>query len=328
MKSRTLFLLIFFFSLMFIAARTDAQMVPSSFEQIDYLVTFGPESKKSWGDDDYSQVFFFVVPASFTKPVYIRVFDASTGSNIDERNGTWNTMTKFSVYGGKGTHSDPDSRKTDPVGNYKSGRLMASKTFSADDRYDNRWYTFGPFNPLEGEKSEEMNGAHIFKIVADGVQGNDGNLYKYFLSTQPDINRAVEGANAFTYEYSFRLPEAVNSVAHLYPFIDKEMVSLTQHNFDFDKEGSVLIYTVAKNRHQADVSANNSWGISKHLIEDEEKNTSMDLQIVKRRTSRNDMVCFVTNQYDEAVAFFSSPIGGPPKYKYKVDVKYKTRKKN
>ena len=304
-----------------------AQMVPSNFEQIDYLVTFGPSSNPSWGDDDNSQVFFFVIPASFTKPVYIRVFDANTGSNIDEKNGGWDTYTKFSVYGGKGTHSHPDSRKTDPVGNYKSGRLMASKTFGFDPQYDNKWYTFGPFNPLEGEKADEMGG-YVFKIIAEGQKGDDGNLYKYFLSTQPDINREVEGANAFTYEYSFRLPEAINSVAHLYPFIDKEMLSITQHNFDFDSEGSLLIYTVAKNRHKADASANNNWEISKHMIVDEEKNTSMDLQIVKKKTSRNDMVCYVTNQYDEAVAFFSSPIGGPPKYKYKVNVKYKSKRPN
>ncbi|MEP1033153.1 hypothetical protein [Ekhidna sp.] len=327
MKARFLIVFLLFFCMIFTAARMEAQMVPSSFEQIDYLVTFGPQSNPAWGDDDHSQVFFFVIPTSFTKPVYIRVFDASTGSNIDERNGEWNTLTKFSIYGGKGTHSNPDSRKPDPVGEYKSGRLMASRTFSKEEKYDNKWYTFGPFNPMEGEKAEEMGG-HVFKVVAEGIQGNDGNLYKYFLSTQPDLNREVEGANAFTYEYSFRLPEAFNTVAHLYPFIDKDIVSITQHNFDFDNEGKVLIYTVAKNRHLADVSLNNDWGISKHMIEEEEKNTSMDLQIVKRRTSRNDMVCYVTNQYGEAVAFFSSPIGGPPKYKYKVNVKYKTKKKN
>lgn len=328
MKKSPLTILFLYLILMFIASKqASAQMVPSTFEQIDYLVTFGAKSNPAWGDDDHSQVFFFVVPSSFTKPIYIRLYDASTGSNIDERNGTWDTKTKFSVYGGVGTHSHPDSRKTDPVGKYKSGNLMASKTFANETRYDNKWYSFGPFNPLEGEESEQMGG-YVFKVIAEGITGDDGNLYKYFLSTQPDLNRDVEGANAFTYEYSFRLPEAANSVAHLYPFIDKDMVSITQHNFDFDKEGAVLIYSVAKNRHKAEVSSNNNWGTSKHMIAEEEKNTSMDLQIVKSVTSRNDMACYLTNQYGDAVPFFSSPIGGPPKYKYKVDVKYKTKSKN
>jgi hypothetical protein len=32
---------------------------------------------------------------------------------------------------------------------------------------------------------------------------------------------------------------------------------------------------------------------------------------------------YLTNQYNEAIPFFSVPIGGVPKYKYKVDVQYK-----
>ncbi|MFY0607484.1 MAG: hypothetical protein JXR10_12260 [Cyclobacteriaceae bacterium] len=299
-----------------------AQLVPSAFEQITYLVTFGSESDKGYGDDDFSQVFFFVVPETFTKPVYIRVFDPDVGGGIDEPKGEWDTSTKFSVYGGAGTHSHEDAKKTDPVGNYKSGNLMATKTFRADDRYDQKWYTFGPFNPLEGEDSKLLGG-RIFKVIAEGRSGNDGNLYKYFLSTQPYENKAVEGANAFTYEYSFRLPEQAKSIAHLYPFIDKNVTSITQHNFDFDDDGSLLIYSIAKNRHVAKASTHQQWGSSKHPIVDEEKNTTVDVQIVKKINSRNDMVCYITNQYDEAVAFFSVPVGGPPKFKYKVDIRYK-----
>ena len=298
------------------------QMVPSEFEQISHLVTFGAESNPGWGDDDHSQVFFFIIPETFTKPVYIRVFDPEIGGAHDEVNGTWNTKVKFSVYGGQGTHSDPDAKLTDPKGNYLSGNLMASKVFNGNSEYDGAWYSFGPFNPLEGEDTPEFQG-RVFKVVAEGLEGDDGNLYKYFLSTQPYANKPVEGSNAFTYEYSFRLPESSKSVAHLYPFIDENVVSITQHNFDFDSEGSVFIYSVAKNRHQATPSANRTWGISKHEMAAEEKNTTVDLQIVKGRNSRNDMVCYVTNQYDEAIAFFSVPVGGPPKFKYKVDIRYK-----
>lgn len=297
------------------------QMVPSESEQITYLVTFGPDCSKSWGDDDYSQVFFFIVPESFTKPIYLRVFDPSIGGAHDEKNGTWNTSMKFAIYGGAEAHSHPDAKAIDPVGNYKSGVLLDSKVFLSDG-YDDEWYTFGPFNPLEGEASPELGG-RVFKIVADGISGDDGNLYKYFLSTQPDANKRVEGANAFTYEYSFRLPEKANSVAHLYPFIDKSVVSITQHNFDFDNEGSILIYSVAKNHHKGKGSGDSNWQRSKHQIVEEEKNTTVDIQITKKTNSRNDMVCYITNQYDEAMAFFSVPVGGPPRFKYKVNVRYK-----
>ena len=310
-----LFLVLSFF-------HSKAQMVPSEFEQITYLVTFGPTSTPGWGDDDHSQVFFFIIPEAFTKPVYIRVYDPNIGGALDEINGRWDTEVKFSVYGGEGTHSHPDAKLTDPVKNYKSGHLIASKTFGQDPELDEEWYTFGPFNPLEGEETPELHG-RVFKVVAEGAKGNDGNLYKYFLSTQPSENKAVEGSNMFTYEYSFRLPELKNSVAHLYPFIDKNVVTITQHNFDFDNEGTVLIYSISKNRHKAAGSANRQWSHSKHVIDEDEKNTTVDLQIAKSRTSKNDMVCYITNQYDEAIAFFSVPVGGPPKFKYKVNVRYK-----
>ncbi len=311
-------------TLVLLSPKASAQLVPSPFEQIDYLVTFGSASHIGWGDDDFSQVFFFVVPKSFTKPIYLRVFDPDIVGTLDEKSGSWNTLTRFRVLGGKGAHSNLDARKTNPVGEYDAGTLLASKTFGQNLEYNNRWYTFGPFNPLEGELSEELNG-YVFKIIAEGVQGNDGNLYKYFLSTQPNLNREVEGANAFTYEYSFRLPIPYNSVAHLYPFIDDNVESITQHNFDFDNEGVVMIYTIAKNRHKGAPSGNYKWAQSKHMIVDEERNTTMDVQIVKKGASRNDMVCFITNQYDEAVPFFSVPVGGPPKYKYKVNVNYKKK---
>lgn len=310
--------------LLFALLGLQAQLVPSEFEQITHLVTFGAESHPGWGDDDHTQTFFFVVPEAFTKPVYIRVFDPEIGGKYDEPNGSWDTGVKFSVYGGDGAHSDPDAKKIDPVGNYKSGTLLAAKLFQSESRYDGQWYSFGPFNPMEGEDVPELNG-RVFKVIAEGIAGDDGNLYKYFLSTKDQENKEVEGANAFTYEYSFRLPEVKSAVAHLYPFIQDNVVSITQHNFDFDFEGSILLYSIAKNRHKATASANRKWGTSKHQISDEEKNTTVDLQIVKGRTSRNDMVCYVTNQYDEAVAFFSIPVGGLPKYKYKVNVRYKDK---
>lgn len=303
-----------------------AQLVPSNFEQIDYLVTFGASSSPSWGDEDHNQVFFFVIPKSFTKPIYIRVFDPDVSGTLDEKNGSWDTLTRFRVIGGKGTHSHPDAKNIDPKGKYDAGQLLDSKTFGVNTQWNNKWYTFGPFNPLEGEYDENLQG-HVFKIVAEGIQGNDGNLYKYFLSTQPNLNREVEGANAFTYEYSIRLPIPYNSVAHLYPFIDKEVTSITQHNFDYDGEGVVMIYTIAKNRHKGAASKNKAWAKSTHNIVDAERNTTMDIQIVKKGASRNDMVCYVTNQYDEAVAFFSVPVGGPPKFKYQVNVNYKKKGK-
>lgn len=34
-----------------------------------------------------------------------------------------------------------------------------------------------------------------------------------------------------------------------------------------------------------------------------------------------NLVFYVTDQYDMALPFFTIPLGGPPKYRYDVDVK-------
>jgi hypothetical protein len=46
-----------------------AQEIPSRKENIPGLVTFSSEADKAWGDDDYCQVFFFVVPKTHKTPV-------------------------------------------------------------------------------------------------------------------------------------------------------------------------------------------------------------------------------------------------------------------
>jgi len=176
-----------------------AQPVPAGDENIPYLMTFGSDAETSWGDDDFSQTFFFLIPKDFNQPVYIRVYDPDVGGTIDELNGTFDTRTTFSVYGGRECYTDPDAKETSPTGNYKSGNLLASKSFGVQAAYDNNWYTFGPFNPSEGEFVDQWEG-YVLKVIAEGVTGDDGNLYRYYLSTKEDQNVPVEGGNAFAYE--------------------------------------------------------------------------------------------------------------------------------
>jgi len=298
-----------------------AQRVPNESEGIDYIVTFGKDAPSSTGDDDHVQIFFFTIPLSYDQPFYIRVFDPETGGEHDEAKGGYNTKSKFTVYGGKGNFSNEDARKPNPEGNYNSGNIVVSKIFGAEPTYDSKWYTFGPFNPAEGEVSEVVRG-RVFKIITQGLTGDDGNAYRFFLSVNAAKNIPVEGANAFTFEYTFRLPLS-KSTAHLYPFIDKSILSITQFNFDFDKNGQILLYSLVKNRHESNTSGDNTWVSAKHEITDAEKNTTIDLQIFKADATINTMSMYVTNQYNKTVAFFSVPIGGPPKFKYDPSFEFK-----
>ncbi len=302
-----------------------SQSAPAEDENIPYLVTFGKNAPSSWGDDTHVQIFFFLIPEKFNKPIYIRVYDPDTGGDIDEINGVWDTECTFSVYGGKKCWSDEAAQSPQPVGNYKSGNLLASKTFGNDPKYNKNWYTFGPFNPTEGEYVKKYGG-NVFKVICEGISGDDGNLYRYFMSTDPNENKPIEGANAFAYRYCFRLWDDPEQVSHIYPYIDDRTISVKQSNFDWDDDGFIRIVSVARKGQLEKVSGDDNWVESEFKIIPEEKNTSLDIQMIKRKVNpviNNNVVIYVRNQYGELLPFYTIPIGGVPKYKYSIGVKQK-----
>jgi len=286
-------------------------------------MNFGGEARTSWGDDDFCQIFFCLIPSSQTEPVYIRVFDPDTGGTLDEVKGVFNAIINFSIYAGKGCWSDTVAQSIHPTGNYKSGYLLSSKSFGADPKYDNKWYTFGPFNPSEGEYVEKLQG-RVFKIIAQGISGDDGNLYKYFLSTSPVENGAVEGGNFFTYKYHFRLSDNQKHVSQIYPFADDKTISIEVSNFDWDNDGMIRIFSIAKNGIMCDVSGEDNWIIRKFPITDEEKNSSLEIQFIKNQSVQirsNNVVITVRNQYGISLPFYVVPIGGVPVYSPKIQMK-------
>jgi hypothetical protein len=295
-----------------------AQQVPAAEENIPFLVTFGKESAKAWGDDDYCQTFFFVVPESTTNPIYIRVFDPDVGGAHDEIRVDWNTKTRFSVFGGVGAISNADAKGVDPTGNFKSGSQLATKVFD-QEKYDNEWYTFGPFYPKEGELDKQFGG-YIFKVICEGIAGDDGNLYRYFLSSDSNKNIPIDGGNAFTYEYTFRMHDDPKQVSHIYPYIDSKVTSVKQTNFDWDNDGIIKIVSRAKPGILVKTSGENEWSNSEHKIDEEELNSSLDFQFIKSKNAiaRNNVVISIRNQYGELLPFYAVPIGGIPKYKSKI----------
>ena len=265
-----------------------AQPVPALEENIPFLVTFGKKSASSYGDDDNIQIFFLRIPPTYKKPLYIRVFDPEVGGSNDEIYGSPDTKTKFAVYGGTGAFSNPDAKNIHPKGNFNSGNLLATKTFSNATQYDNAWFTFDPIYPSDGEWVESEN-AYI-----------------------------IEGANAFTYEYTFRMPDKPGQVCHLYPFIDKSVVSVEQHNYDWDEGGVVKIVSYEKKGEWVEMSNDQEWKSSKHIIFESERDKSLDIQFISSSSAKpNNNLCFyITNQYGQFLPFYTIPIGGKPIYKY------------
>jgi len=297
-----------------------SQSAPAVDGNIPYLITFGGNALTSWGDDDFCQIFYCIVPPSQTDPVYIRIYDPDTGGELDELKGEFNTIVNFSIYGGNDCWSDTIAQVLNKTGNFKSGYLLASKSFGVDPKYDKKWYTFGPFNPSEGKYVEKLGG-RIFKIIALGISGDDGNIYKYFLSTSPVDNVPVEGGNWFTYKYHFRFSDDQKRVCQIYPFADEKTISIQVSNFDWDNDGIIRIFSVAKNGILCDVSGDDNWIIRDFPIVDEEKNSTLEIQFIKNQSvlvRNNNVVVIVKNQYGVSLPFYVVPIGGVPVYTPKI----------
>ena len=299
------------------------QAVPGKDENIPFLITFGNQGKTSWGDDDFYQVWFFSIPRDFTRPFYIRIFDPDCGGQNDEIQGDFNTRTFFGFYGGKGVDPDQNEESKGLLNglDYKRGTLLESRTFGNEARYDDKYCTFGPFNPTSGDYSKKWN-VYLFKMVIEGVKGDDGNLYRFYMSRESESDIPVEGGNAFTYEYTFRMWNNDKSKSDIYPYIDTGVIWVRQRNFDWDNDGLILVSSRYKQGIVADHSNENDWAESRVPIEPEEIGASLDFQFIRNKESwfkNNNVVMTIENQYGEALPFYSSPIGGVPYYKGKIN---------
>jgi hypothetical protein len=322
-------IIILFFSSALAGGIIHGQAVPGKDENIPFLVNFGKYGETSWGDDDFYSVFFFTIPKDFNRQFYIKVFDPDCGGENDEIQGLFDSKTMFLVYGGKGVDPDKNnaSRGLKPGENYKQGNLLASKVFGSEPQYDNKYYSFGPFNPTEGDYNEKWK-SYIFKIVCEGITGDDGNLYRYFLSREANSELQIEGANAFTYEYTFRMWNDTKSVAHIYPYVDTGIVSIKQRNFDWDDDGAILVVSTYKQGIPVPISNEDDEKISIIPVEQAEIGKSLDFQFHKKQGAlvrNNNVVVSLENQRGDALQFFSSPIGGVPVYQTVMTIRKKQK---
>lgn len=288
--------------------------VPGKEENIPFLATFGKDAPSSFGDDDFNQVWFFSVPANMTQQFYIRVFDPDCGGEHDDMQGEFSTTTRFSIYGGKGVLPvGKDGQGQLPKGNnYKDGTLLAVKDFSVGPGFDNDYYTFGPFNPEAGELSRDGN-SYLIKVVCEGISGDDGNLYRYFMSSDPTSNIPVEGGNAFTYEYTFRLWNDFSSVSHIYIYVDTAIAWIKQRNFDWDDDGQILVVSGNSQGVQVSVSGQDSWAESRIAIEPSEIGRGLDFQFHKKQgelIKNNNVTIYIENQHEEVLPIFNTPVKG------------------
>ena len=78
------------------------------------LVTYGSDAMTIEGDNDFKQIIFFQIPKAVSDPLYLRILDADCGDELDSAHGSFDTETRFRLYGGTGAYSAATLKKSSP----------------------------------------------------------------------------------------------------------------------------------------------------------------------------------------------------------------------
>lgn len=265
----------------------------TSFSQEAYYVTFGKDCPSWWGDDDNNQVFFISV-AENSQPFYLWIQDPDVGGKTDEINKIWDTKTHFALFGGEGAYTNKDAQSINPTTGLKSGKLIKEQTYGVDASTDNKWVKWGPYNATQGEK---VGNNYIFKLSVHGIEGDDGNLFKLFVSSSKSEKISLANHELFTHEVTFRFPYSGTQDVALNIAPAKKYSKLTFYNFDVDNAGGVSLFSPNNQKMSLEVSANDEWAKTTKTFEGSANSGYWNIFMSKKVAGNNDAVFYTL--YDD-----------------------------
>jgi hypothetical protein len=278
------------------------------------ITTFGSAAALTEGDDDFVQIIFIEVPQSLVNPLYIRIFDADTGGGNDEPGATpfGDTAMTYSLRGGVGAYTNAAARADHPSpAGITSGDLLEQRTIGVDAAYDNSWWSL----PVDPNLGELVGSGRIFKLVVEGVGGDDGNWYQVAVSIDPNNNLEVPGSRIFAYSWCVMLPFALDE-ASVYPYVPAGATSITQYNFDFDVTAAAGITLTSPLRSLSVVglSGNGVTASESFAVFAGEDATTWSARYVSQSfLTLNDFCLWFRDQSDTALAIFTGPtLGSAP----------------
>ncbi len=194
-----------------------------------YLVAYGPTASPTEGAHTPYQVLLLELPASTASPVFLRLFDADCGGGHDAPTGPFDTRTRFALYGGSAATSAPSLRTRQPSAeDLAAGTLLKAWEVENEPAHNDRWTVLAPLRVEQGERVADVV---RFKLVVQGMQGNDGNVFLAELSASEDRLEPVPGARVLAYAPTLHLPET-HMLAELRAQMPASSQALTLHAFD------------------------------------------------------------------------------------------------
>ncbi len=182
--------------------------IPKQDAKTKYFYIFGPGGSPLDGKESDEFHLFVDVPASETGKVTIKVMDPDTVGELDAGTAPYDTDTEFTV---------------------KGSQVLDQKTFGQSTaELQAGGYTFGPYEPSQGEKRGEW---YRFSFTAKTLRGDDMNVF--FLQIKP------ETSEAWSDKFTFILRPNSGERASFYPEIPAGINKLIVRNFDLDEDGGI-----------------------------------------------------------------------------------------
>ena len=284
-----LFFIILFFSISY--AQEEPSQEPSS------LVIYGSEASTREGDNDFIQVIFIEIPEAIQDTLYLRIYDADCGGLHDSQYGVFNTETRFSFFGGSSIFTIPSVKTPFPdEASILTGQLLAQETCGITKFRDNIWYNLCAFLPQQGEK---VGDKYYFKLVVEGLTGNDANVFDIFMSSEPKRNVEVEKAMMFNYSPTIRLP-AYGVHAELRFIGPTAGLEISVHNFDL-AGARMWVETPFRSKLPVATSGQDSWAESVVILEESEQGRLCALLFQGGEEIPNDATCYILNVNGDAL---------------------------
>ncbi len=244
--------LVILISLVFLTPDVSAQ------EKVHHI-TYGPSAPTREGDNDFLQIIFFSIPEKLKDSLYLRLFDADFGDNLDVTLDNFDSQTEFILYGGAGAFTGGAAQY--PLPNIESstaGTELKKITTGIDPFLDNKWLNFAAFSPSQGEL---YNGRYYFRLVVRGINGNDGNLFDLALSTESKQNIEPDGVEIFSYAPTLRLPRK-GVFAEVRFLLPADIDEVTVFNFDV-AGAAVWVETPFRSNLSVPASGQDEWANGK-----------------------------------------------------------------
>jgi PKD repeat protein len=251
-----------------------------------HLVTFGPLARINEGDHDFRQAIRIEVPAD-AGIIHVRVFDPDTGGGFDEQKGSYDTATRFSLFGsGARTWIERDADGV--VQERVEGTALGTLVFGRDEAVDGRWATLFSAEAASGEPLE--GGGRAFVLLVEGVAGNDGNLFDVTVSRSSGMNRSVPGARLTTQLPTVQVPPG-RQLAELRFAIPADANALVIENFD--AAGGRVTYAGRFRNQALAASGKTDWRRSVVALRADEPGAAGSVTVADGRETPNDLTVFV-----------------------------------